>query len=131
MSEVFGRNSHIKFYFYAADIQLFIHISYKNAGLVIDKLKSCLLDVLEWMLSSMLYLNLDKIEFVIFESHAQLKKLDSDLPVRIFGKPMHPSVVVKNLGVWFDAIFFFAYIHTIFVKLSSFNCMISGGSDSI
>ena len=36
------------------------------------------------------------------------KKLDSHLAVRIFGKLMHPSVVVKNLGVWFDANFSFA-----------------------
>ena len=47
------------------------------------------------------------MEFIIFGSHAQLKKLDSHLPVRIFGKLMHPSVV-KNLGVQFDAKFSFA-----------------------
>ena len=40
---------------------------------------------------------------LIFGSHAQLKKLDSYLPVRIFGNFMHPAVVVKNLCVWFDA----------------------------
>ena len=35
-------------------------------------------------------------------------KLDSSLLVRIFGNFMHPAVVVKNLGVWFDANFSFA-----------------------
>ena len=46
----------------------------------------------------------------IFPSHAQLKKLDPYLPVRIFGKKlkMHPAVVVKKLGIWFDANFAFA-----------------------
>ena len=65
-----------------------------------DKLNSCLQ---EWMSSSMLRLNTEKTEFIIFGSHAQLKKLHSYLPVRIFGEFLHPSAVVKNLGVWFDA----------------------------
>ena len=56
----------------------------------------------------MLKLNPDKTEFIIFGSHAQLKKLYPYLPVRIFGNFMHPTVVVKNLGVWFDASFSFA-----------------------
>ena len=51
---------------------------------------------------------LNKQEFIIFGSHVQLKKLDPYLPVRIFGNFMHPAVVVKNLGVWFDANFSFA-----------------------
>ena len=32
------------------------------------------------------------------------KKIDSYLPVRIFGKLLHPSAVVKNLGVWFAGV---------------------------
>ena len=60
------------------------------------------------MSSSTLKLNPEKTEFIIFGSHAQLKKLDSYLPVRISGKLLHPIAVVKNLGVWFDANFSFA-----------------------
>ena len=56
----------------------------------------------------MLKINPQKTEFIIFGSHTQLKKLDSNLPVRIFGKLLDPSDVVKNLGVWFDANFSFA-----------------------
>ena len=55
------------------------------------------------MSSSMLKLNPDKTEFIIFGSHAHLKKFDPYLPVRIFGNFMHPTVVLKKLGVWFDA----------------------------
>ena len=51
----------------------------------------------------MLRLNTDKTEFIIFESQARLKKLDPYLPIRIFGNFIHPIVLVKNLGVWFDA----------------------------
>ena len=78
-------------------------MSYKNAVLTFDKLSSCLQDVQEWMSSSMLKLNPDKMESIIFGSHAQPKKLDFYLPVRIFGKLLHLSVLVKNLDVWFDA----------------------------
>ena len=74
-------------------------MSHKNAALAFDKLNSCLQDVLEWILSSMLKLNPDKTEFIIFRPHAQLKKLDAHLPARIFGNFMHPAVVVKNLSV--------------------------------
>ena len=105
LSKVIGAHLDIKYHFYADNTQLFIHMSHKNAALAFDKLNSCLLDVQKWMLSSMLKLNPDKTEFIIFRSHAQLKKLDSYLPVRIFGNCMHPAVVVKNLGVWFDANF--------------------------
>ena len=56
----------------------------------------------------MLKLSPDQTEFIIFGSHAQLKKLDSYLPVRIFGNIMHIVVVVKNLGVWFGATLSFA-----------------------
>ena len=56
----------------------------------------------------MLKLNPDKTEFIIFGSHAQLQKLDPYLLVSIFGNFMHPAVVVKNLGVWFDGNFSFA-----------------------
>ena len=83
-------------------------MSQKNAALTFDKLNSCLLDVQGWKLSSMLKLNLDKSEFIIFGSHAELRKLDHYFHVRIFGNFMHPAVVVKNLGVWFDANFSFA-----------------------
>ena len=108
LSKVIGTHPDIKYHFYADDTQLFIHISHKNAALAFNKLNSCLLDVQKWMSSSMLKLNPDKTEFIIFGSHAQLKKLDPYLPVKIFGNFMHPAVVVKNLGVWFDANFSFA-----------------------
>ena len=51
------------------------------------------------MLSTMLIVNTDKRKLIILGSNVQLKKLYSHLPVRIFSKLMHPSVVVKDLGV--------------------------------
>ena len=99
-------------------------MSHKNAALALDKLNSCLLDVQEWMSSSILKLNPGKTELIIFGSYDQLKKLDMYLPVRIFGNSMHPIVVVKNLGAYFDD-------HSaIFVKHASFKRIISSRLDS-
>ena len=123
-------NININCHFYADDTQLFIHVS-KNAALAFDKLNSCIIDFQAWMLSSRLKLNPDKTEFIISGSHALLKKLDSHLPVRIFGNFMHPAVVIKDLGVWFDANFSFTDCVRNICKTYSFKCLISGGFDSI
>ena len=78
--KVIGMHPNIKFHFYADDTQWFIHMSHKNAALAFDKPNLCLLNVQEWMSSSMLKLNPDKTEFIIFGSHAQLKKIRSQPP---------------------------------------------------
>ena len=119
LSKVIRWHSDIKFHFYADDTQLFVHLSYKNATSAFDKLNSCLQDVPEWMLSSLFNFP-EKTEFIIFGSHAQLKELDSHLPVRIYGKLLHPSAVVKS--VWFDVNFSFAdhvcnICQTCFIKM--------------
>ena len=96
LSKVIGMHPDTKYHFYVDNTQLFIHMSHKHAALAFDKLNSCLLDIQEWMLSSMLKLNTDKTEFVIFGSHAQLKKLDPYLPVMIYGKFHAPSSCCKK-----------------------------------
>ena len=105
LSKVILRNSDIKFYLYADDTQLFVHLSYKNAMSAFDKSNYCLQDVQELTSLSMLKLKREKTELVKFGSHAQLKKA---LCFRIFDKLLHPSAVVRNLCVWFDANFSFA-----------------------
>ena len=104
LSKVIGMHPSITFAFYADNNQL----SHKNAALAFNKLNSCLLDVQEWMSSSMLKLNLGKTEFIIFGSNAQFRKLDPYPLLSIFDNSMYPAVVVKNLGVWFKAYFSFA-----------------------
>ena len=105
LSKVIGMHPNINLHFSTDDTQLFIHMSHKNAVLAFDKQNLCLQDVKEWMLSSMLKLNPDKTEFIFFGFHAHLKKFNYCLPIKIFCNVMHPAVVVKNLGVWFDANF--------------------------
>ena len=79
------------------------------------------------MLSSTLKLNPAKTDFIIFRSHAPHAPY---LPIRIFGNFMHTSVVVKNLGVCFDANFSFVIMSAIFVRPASFTLVISGRLDS-
>ena len=55
------------------------------------------------MSSAMLKLNPDKTESPLDLMLTQV--IRPEPPVRIFGNFMHPAVVVKNLGVWFDANF--------------------------
>ena len=71
-SKVMKRHSSINFHFYA-DTQMFVHLSQKMPPqpLIIFQ------DVQEWMLLSILKLNPEKTEFVIFRYHAQRRKLDS------------------------------------------------------
>ena len=104
-------------------------MSHKNAALAFDKPNSCLLGVQEWMSTGMFKLNPDKTEFIIFGSHAQLKKLDPYLPVKIFGSLMHPAVVVKKLQLVPGLMLIspLLIMSTIFVRRASFKFVILGG----
>ena len=99
-SKVTGRHSGIEFHSYD-DEHPFVCLSYKKQQW---PLRNCIL-VFRMFKNVCHQLCL---EFTIFWSHAHLKKLGSYLSVRVVGKPMHPSVAVQNLGVWFDANFSFA-----------------------
>ena len=99
LSKVIRRHSNSKFHLYSDNTQLVFHMSHKNAALAFYKLNLCLQDIQKWMSSNMLKVNRDNTEFIISGSHAQLKKLDSHLPVRILSNSMHPAVVIKHLSV--------------------------------
>ena len=107
LSKVIGRHLDINFNFYADDTQLFVHMSDKTAALVLDKLNSCLWDVQEWITSTMLVLNTDKRVHDLWASCSAHEIRCSPSCQDIFNF-MHPAVVLKNLGVWFNANFSFA-----------------------
>ena len=105
LSSIISRHKGIKFHFYADDNQVYIHLSQKNASAAFEKLNRCLDDVKEWMSTSMLKLNPDKNEFIIFGSKRQRDKLKACFPIDILGNSLCPADSVKNLGVWFDSEF--------------------------
>ena len=103
LSLIISRHKGIKFHFYADDSQVYIHLSQKNASAAFEKLNRCLDNVKEWMSTSKLKLNPDKIEFIIFGSKRQRDKLKACFPIVILGNSLCPADSVKNLGVWFDS----------------------------
>ena len=108
LSKIIRLHPHIKFYFYADDTQLYIHLSHKNASAALAKLNACLLDVQRWMSLSKLKLNPEKTEFIVFGSKSQCQKISSLFPVSILGSLLYPIDSVRNLDVWFDAKFSFS-----------------------
>ena len=105
LSLIIGKHKGIKFHFYAADSQVYVHLSQKNASAAFEQLKRCLNDVKQWMSTSKLKLNPDKSEFIIFSSKTQRDKLKACSPIDILGSPLCPVDSVKNLDVWFDSEF--------------------------
>ena len=83
LSLIIRKPKGIKFYFYANDSQVYVHLSKKNASAAFEKLNRCLDDVNEWMSTSKLKLNPDKTEFIIFGSKRQSDKLKACFPIDI------------------------------------------------
>ena len=91
------------------DTQLCIHLSHKNASAALTKQNACPQDVPRWIALSKLKLNPEKNpEFIVFGSKGQCQKISYHFPVNIHGSLLHPTDIVRNLGVWFDADFSFS-----------------------
>ena len=105
LSKIICLHPQIKFYFYADDTQLYIHLSHKNASAALAMLNVCLQDVQRWMSLRKLKLNPEKTEFIVFGSKAQYQKISSHFPVSILGSLLHLVDSVRNQGVLFDAEF--------------------------
>ena len=108
LSKIIRLHPHIKFHFYVDDTQLYIHLSHENASAALAKLNACLHDVQRWMSLSKLKLNPDKTEFIVFGSKVQHQKISSQFPVSILCRLLRSVDSVRNLGMWFDAEFFFS-----------------------
>ena len=108
LSTLIGKHKGVNFHFYADDIQLYVHLSHMNASAALDKLNRCLQDVKEWMSASKLKLSPDKTEFILFGSKKQRERLKACFPIDILSNNLHPTVSVRNLGVWFDSDFSFS-----------------------
>ena len=83
LSLIISKHKEIKFHFYADDIQVYVHLSQKNACTAFQQLNRCLDDVKEWMLTYKLKLNPDKTEFIVFGSKRQRDKLKAFFPIDI------------------------------------------------
>ena len=109
---------------------LFINVLSQNAALAFDKLNSCLLDVQNWMLASIVRLNPHKMRFIIFGSKAQFKKLNPisllEYLVILCIRQFLETILMCGLMLISPLLSMFA----IFVRHTSFKFMISGGLGS-
>ena len=60
LSTLIHKHKDVNVYFYADEMQLYVHMSHMNASAAFDKLHRCLQDVKEWISVSKLKLNPDK-----------------------------------------------------------------------
>ena len=123
LSLIISKHKGIKFHFYAADSQVYTHLSHKNASAIFEKLNRCLDDVKEY--ASMLKLNPYKTEFIIFGLKKQREKLKTCFPIDTLGNSLCPVDSVKNLVVLFDSEFSFSkhvqnFCKSCFVKFHDF-----------
>ena len=102
LAKIISKHPGVKFYFYSDDTQLYVNLSHKNTGLALDKLNTCINNVLALMTSFKLKLNPDKTESLCFGTQAQRNKLKMHFPLSIFGTVLQPANFVRNLGVLFD-----------------------------
>ena len=119
-------HSDIDLHFYVDYVHLYVHLTHKNAAHVFDRLKTCLDDVKQ----SLLKLNPDKTEFIIFDSKMQCEKLKS-FPVNILANFLSPAEAVRNLCVWLIVIFSFQGISRTSVSLALFKSGILSVSEAI
>ena len=77
-----------------------------NVAHAFDRLKSCLDDVKKCLSANKLKVNPDKTKFIDFGSKIQRENLNKSFPVNILGNFLSPVRAVRNLGVWFDSVFF-------------------------
>ena len=103
LRDVLSRH-HIRYHCYADDVQIYVSFvpNQQNASSAIQKLESCLVDVIQWMGSHSLKLNNDKSEMILLGSVAHLAKVKVS-HINIGNCKIKPSVVCKNLGVTFDS----------------------------
>ena len=78
LTQVIAKFKDVKYYFYADDSQLFVHLSPGKCANSFHQLKACLDDIHIWMLENKLKLNPGKTEFTVFGSMDKYKWLNLD-----------------------------------------------------
>jgi len=95
----------VRYHMYADDTQLYVdfdphkHGEKENA---LDKLTSCISDILLWMCNNKLKINADKTEFFIAASKRNLSQLQ-DISLTVGNSTIQPTSTIRNLGVVFDS----------------------------
>ena len=92
----------IPHHLYADDSQLYVSFSASDSSASLQKLRSCLSSVQNWMLVNKLKLNPDKTEFLLIGHKKQREKYLAMFPVTLMDVETNPARSARNLGVIFD-----------------------------
>ena len=84
---------------YADDNQCYISFKVSNSQVAIQELKTCLVDMMNWMVYNGLKVNDDKTKFIIF---APNRNINIDTSLHLEHEEIKPVTEVKNLGVTMD-----------------------------
>ena len=97
------RRHNINYHIYADDIQLYLSFKPNQADAknAITRLENCLSDILFWLNSHSLKLNLSKTEFLLFGSRTQLSKVNLS-SISFSGCTVNVSQTCRNLGIMLD-----------------------------
>jgi len=90
---------------YADDSQVYISFSPNDRAeqlAVVRNMEDCTRDIQFWMLNNDLKLNNDKTEFLIIGTSQKLEKLDN-ISIHVGDSDIHPELITRNLGSWFDS----------------------------
>ena len=94
----------LRHHIFADDKQIYDHVDVKDVGLALSRLQQCITEVQEWCSSRRLQLNASKTELAWFGSHANMLKLSkTDCNLVIQDTTVHPTTVVRDLGVLLDS----------------------------
>ena len=100
---------HILYYPYADNQQIYLSFKPGPTGMQSPQddcilfIEQCIEEIRNWMTINMFKLNDDKIEFIIFRTHQQLKKMDR-ITTGIGNKNIIPIEHVRNLGFFMDKV---------------------------
>ena len=90
---------------YADDTQLYMSFRPSDSSSELEAvtaLENCILDVRAWMREDMLWLNDEKMEFLLVGSRQQLAKMSIN-SIKVGEADVAPVSSTRNLGAWFDS----------------------------
>ena len=97
------RSFNLQCHIYADDTQLYFHAAPEEIDAITPRLLACIQSLTNWMSSNRLRLNPDKSEFIWFGSPHNIKNIPKTPLVVGSSAAIEPSIVVRDLGVYFDS----------------------------
>ena len=92
----------LKIHGYADDLQIYDHCTVRDIDLLVNRLSTCITEIMDWMTCNRLKLNASKTEVILLGSSRRLINCTRD-QVDIDGNSINFADKVRNLGVLVDS----------------------------